>query len=133
MLKCLVVDDNEIHREIVEMVLADEGITSQSAENAMVALEACSKAMPDIIVLDWMMPKMSGAEFLMQLSRDYKGNIPYVIMCTAKGESSQSINSYLAGAAISMGSMDFLAKPFYADALREKILNAVDMLGGRLH
>lgn len=128
MTTCLIVDDDEIHREIAEIIVSKEGMKIEMAQDGEWALISCKRNMPDIIILDWMMPNMNGVEFLKELEKIREGNKPYVIMCTAKGDSSHSANSYLAGQSIHMGSMDFLPKPFHSDALKEKLQNALSVL-----
>ncbi len=128
MTTCLIVDDDEIHREIAEMISSSAGLKTHMANDGEWALIFCKRNMPDIIILDWMMPNMNGVEFLQELEKIREGNKPYVIMCTAKGDYSHSANIYLAGKSISMGSMDFLPKPFHSEALKEKLKNALSLL-----
>lgn len=128
MIKCLIIDDDEIHREVAEHYALSKGLEVKMAVDGEWGLISCKREMPDIIILDWMMPNMNGVEFLKALQEVDSPKPPYVIMCTAKGESSHSANNYLAGQSIQMGSMDFLPKPFYAEQLIEKIDNALDYL-----
>ena len=82
--KALLVDDDEIVRRSVRQALEPIGWKVTEAENGQVAVDAITAARPDVIILDLMMPKMDGFEFLDELRRrsDWQG-IPVVVI-TAK-------------------------------------------------
>ena len=65
--RVLVVEDDDATRAILRDMLEREGCTVDVAENGLVALERVAKAKPDIILLDLLMPKMDGFEFLAAL------------------------------------------------------------------
>src|SRR5262249_25973601 len=80
----LVVDDDEVVRRVVRQVLQPLGWQMAEAENGQVAVESLSTTRPDVIILDLMMPKMDGFEFLDELrSRPEWRDIPVVVI-TAK-------------------------------------------------
>ena len=79
---CLIVDDNRISRQVLEFHVTHHGMESSTADDGMKALENCKTRMPDIILLDWHMPKMDGLTFLEELRKLPRGNQPHVIMCT---------------------------------------------------
>jgi len=82
--KALVVEDDEPTRELLCRNLRDEGWTVESAENGAVALERIEAGLPDLIVLDLMMPVMDGFEFLANLRlREGAADLP-VLVVTAK-------------------------------------------------
>ncbi len=128
MTSCLIIDDDPLHREIAEHAIAGTGIDIKMAEDGRWGINICRNSMPDIIILDWMMPNMDGEKFLIELDKIDNVKRPYVIMCTAKGDSCPQANTLLAGKSVTMGSMDYLAKPFHTEALREKVQNAIIML-----
>jgi CheY-like chemotaxis protein len=82
--RALVVDDDEVVRRGVRQALEPIGWKMTEAENGEVAVETLETARPDVIILDLMMPKMDGFEFLDQVRRrsDWQ-NIPVVVI-TAK-------------------------------------------------
>jgi GAF domain-containing protein/DNA-binding response OmpR family regulator len=82
--RVLLVDDDEVVRRGVRQALEPIGWQMTEAENGQVAVEAIAAARPDVIILDLMMPKMDGFEFLDELRRrsDWHG-IPVVVI-TAK-------------------------------------------------
>ena len=73
---CLVVDDSSVIRKVARRIL--EGLDFQiiEAEDGEKALEACKRAMPDAVLLDWNMPVMDGYEFLGKLRRMPGGDGP---------------------------------------------------------
>jgi signal transduction histidine kinase/DNA-binding response OmpR family regulator len=82
--KALLVDDDEVVRRSVRHALAPIGWQVSEAENGQVAIEALATAHPDVIILDLMMPKMDGFQFLDELrSRPDWQDIPVVVI-TAK-------------------------------------------------
>lgn len=114
--KILVVDD-EIHIvQIVKFNLEKRGgyevITAKNGEEG---LETAKNQMPDLILSDVMMPKMSGFQFCEALKRDVElKKIPFIIL-TAKGQE----NDIKTGT--DLGADDYITKPFSPKALLEKV------------
>lgn len=114
--KILVVDD-EIHIvQIVKFNLEKRGgyevITAKNGEEG---LETAKEQMPDLILSDVMMPKMSGFSILWTLKRDAElKKIPFIIL-TAKGQE----NDIKTGT--DLGADDYITKPFSPKALLEKV------------
>ena len=69
----LIVEDDPPTREIMARTLASDGWTVAEAENGRVALERLAKAVPDLILLDLMMPEMDGFEFVAELRKKELG------------------------------------------------------------
>ena len=63
----LVVDDSDVIRKVARRVLEDLNYMVIEAESGPAALEQCARAMPSVILLDWLMPGMSGHEFMAAL------------------------------------------------------------------
>lgn len=75
----LVVDDHPVTREPLARLLQFEGFKTTSAANGVEALAAVGRARPDLILLDVMMPKMNGVDFLDRLRREAGGvSIPVI-------------------------------------------------------
>jgi two-component system, sensor histidine kinase ChiS len=107
----LVVDDDELNRVLVERVLTARGIEVEASPNGIAALAAIERRRPDLIVLDVVMPGMSGADVLAQVkSTPRLATIP-VIMLTARSGDDDLIASYRSGADY------YLTKPLVADEL----------------
>src|SRR5215468_4050356 len=66
---CLVVDDSSVVRKIARRILEEMDFEIVEAEDGEKALEACKRALPDAVLLDWNMPVMDGYEFLGNLRR----------------------------------------------------------------
>ncbi len=77
----LVVDDDEVTREMVRTTLEEDGWTVVEAENGRVALERIDEAKPNLILLDLMMPEMDGFDFAAALRRlDKWRDVPILVM-----------------------------------------------------
>src|SRR5450759_523646 len=84
----LVVDDQENLRKMLKDYLTEEGFTVLTAENGQAALIVARQGMPDLILLDIMMPEMDGYEFLRMYRREH--GTP-VILLTAKLEETEKV------------------------------------------
>jgi len=101
----LVVDDNQQNLELLQAYLEDMDCRTVPAHDGVEALEIIGKDPPDLILLDVMMPKISGFEVCKRIKNDPKtGDIP-VIMVTALNEYGDIER------AIDSGTDDFLSKP----------------------
>lgn len=102
----LVVDDEEYVVRMIEDILREGGIEALSAFSGEEAVRKARAERPDLILLDWMMPGMSGLEACKILKRDRRtAHIP-IVMLTAKGQRSDEEEAKRAGA------IDYLTKPF---------------------
>ncbi len=102
----LIVDDEAPIREMLAVALAMAGFNCLEADNAQSAHGLIVDQQPDIILLDWMMPDVSGIELARRLKRDpISADIP-IIMLTARGEEDNKIQGLEAGAD------DYITKPF---------------------
>lgn len=81
----VIIENDENIRNIVEYNLQLDGFEVYPAANGLTGLELVRQMIPDVILLDWMMPEMDGLEVLTELKKDEQAkNIP-VFMLTAKG------------------------------------------------
>ena len=101
----LVVDDNQQNLELLQVYLEDVDCRSIPAYDGSEALEIIAKEPPDLILLDVMMPKMSGFEVCRRIKNDPKTSDIPVIMVTALNEFGDIER------AIDSGTDDFLSKP----------------------
>lgn len=111
---CLVVDDSSVIRKVARRIL--EGLDFQivEAEDGAKALEACKRAMPEAVLLDWNMPVMDGFEFLVQLRRMPGGDQPKVVFCTTENGIDHISRALHAGA------NEYIMKPFDKDIVIAK-------------
>jgi two-component system chemotaxis response regulator CheY len=119
MYKFLVVDDSRTLRTIVCRALHARGFATLQAENGQVALESCTRVMPDAIVLDWNMPVMDGVEFLKALRAMPNGDMPKVIFCTSESDMDRIAT------ALELGADEYIMKPFDDAILNSKL----DLIG----
>jgi len=112
----LVVDDNAQNLELLEVYLEDMSeVRTTSATNGIEAAEIVSRDRPDLILLDIMMPKMSGFELCKQLKSNPKTRDIVIIMVTALNETADIER------ATECGTDDYLTKPVDRKALIELI------------
>lgn len=116
--KILVIDDSPIVRKLAEMALADEGYEVFTAENGEDGLRLAEEIVPSVILVDFIMPRMSGYQFC-QLLRENQGlkDTP-IILITAKGDDVG--RKFSERFAVS----DYFIKPFKSEALVDKV-NAI--------
>ena len=103
--KILIADDNQQNRELLEAYLSEEEYEISMAVNGQETLDRVAESQPDIVLLDIMMPKLSGYEVCRMLKQDETTqNIP-ILMVTALGERGDI------EMAVKAGCDDFLTKP----------------------
>jgi two-component system response regulator MprA len=100
----LVVDDDERLLKMLQRTLSYEGLHVLTATNGRRALEYIRSTHPDVVILDWLMPEMSGIQVLEQLRREQDGTM--VLMLTAR----DAIQNRVEG--LESGADDYLVKPF---------------------
>ena len=111
----LVVEDEPAQREILSYNLESEGFRVVRAENGEDALVMVSEENPDIIVLDWMMPNVSGIEVCRQIkSRPETRNIP-IIMLSARSEEVDKVRG------LETGADDYMVKPYSVVELMARV------------
>lgn len=113
--KILIVDDDPDIREILTYNLSNEGYSVKSAVNGVEALKKAKKFIPDIILLDVMMPEMDGIEACSQLREIESLSKSMVIFLSARGEDFTQIAAFDAGAD------DYINKPVKPKILLKKI------------
>ena len=102
----LLVEDEPAQREVLAYNLQAEGFEVAQASNGEEALEAVADSMPDLILLDWMMPHVSGLEVCRRLKlRPETRNIP-VIMLSARSEEVDKVRG------LETGADDYVIKPY---------------------
>ena len=111
----LVVDDDSNNLELLMRMVKLAGHEVVSADCGSAAITAVASTQPDLVLLDWMMPDLSGIDVLRSIRQDYDENTLPVIMCTALTES-----EYVS-AALKEGANDFMTKPVNPDVLAARI------------
>jgi len=110
-LKVLIVEDEKALAEILEYNFKKQGYAVDTASDGEIALDKIIFKAPDLIILDWMLPKLSGIELCRKVRRNKKiKNIP-IIMLTARGEEEDRLKG------LEMGADDYVTKPFSINEL----------------
>ena len=110
-LRVLIVEDENTLIELLEYNFKKEGYIVETATDGESALDKILFKSPDLIILDWMLPKLSGIELCRQIrSTKQIKNIP-VIMLTARGEERDRLKG------LEMGADDYVTKPFSINEL----------------
>lgn len=122
MKNCLIVDDSSTIRKIVRGMFTEFGFSCTEKENGQAALDYCLQNKPDVIMLDWNMPVMTGIEFMRNLITLPHGTDMPVIFCTTESDMS------FIELAMSYGAADYIMKPFEKDMLRDKLIQ-LQLLG----
>lgn len=104
--RILIVEDEEAIRAMTALALEQAGLEVEEAEDATVAWARINDRLPDLILLDWMLPGVSGIEFARRLRREELTREIPIIMLTARVEEYDRIRGLDAGAD------DYIAKPF---------------------
>lgn len=111
--KVLIVDDNPTNIAILEEILGDYNL--KNASSGQDALELVNEYHPDLILLDIMMPGMTGYEVCRRLRENSEIKQPKIIMVSAKAMVSERLKGY------EMGADDYITKPFEEDELLAKV------------
>ena len=110
-LRVLIVEDEKALADILEYNFKKEGYTVDTALDGEIALDKIIFKAPDLIILDWMLPKLSGIELCRKVRSNKKvKNIP-IIMLTARGEEQDRLKG------LEMGADDYVTKPFSINEL----------------
>lgn len=111
----LAVDDIPAMLELLKITLSKEGYIVRTAETATQAFEEIQKEVPDLILLDIMLPDMSGTQLTAKLKNTPQfANIP-IVLVTAKDSDSDVV------VGLKMGADDYITKPFKADVLTARV------------
>ncbi|MCW8872042.1 MAG: phosphate regulon transcriptional regulator PhoB [Xanthomonadales bacterium] len=113
--RVLVVDDDAAIRDMIQFALERAKMSVQTAADAHEALLRISESRPDLILMDWMMPGVSGVELTRRLRKDsYTEDIP-IIMLTAKVTEDDKVTG------LEAGTDDYVIKPFSPRELLARI------------
>lgn len=116
--RILVVDDEPDVIQIVSAVLKTKGYEVETGTDGQACLDAVSRRRPDLVLIDLMMPIVSGLEVVRRLRRDDElKTIPIIVMSAAAKESGKSEDFFREG----LGIEDFIAKPFDPLALLGRV------------
>jgi len=121
----LVIDDEPDIRRVLEYNLELEGFEVYTAADGPTGLRIAREKMPDVILLDWVMPKMDGLEVLSELRRDDTTKDIIVFMLIAKSMMND------VSTALANGADDYIPKPFDGAELGKRITSMLEVLRRR--
>jgi len=113
--KILIVDDEPDIRDVLKITLECEGFEVHEAKDGIEGLEQVHKISPDLVILDYKMPRMNGLEVCSILKKDILLRHMPIIMLTGKGETQDKVSG------INAGADDYLVKPFEPQELLARI------------
>ena len=113
--KILIIEDEAAIREMLGYALMKEGYEYREAADAEQARPLLAEAKPDLILLDWMLPGMSGVDYARRIRNDPGTRDIPIIMLTARGEETDKIR------ALDTGADDYVTKPFSTRELLARI------------
>lgn len=125
-MKTLIVDDDNIMRRILKRTAMGLGHEVMGCVNAERALEAYEADKYELIILDWMLPGMSGIELCRRIRTMPQGDYPIILMVTAKDQYEDLLEVLDAGAD------DYIAKPVDVKFLKTR-LTVAERLFRKLH
>ena len=113
--KIFIIEDEPSIIQLVQHNLEKEGFIVSSSENGNEGLKQLKKFEPNLLLLDWMLPDLSGIEICKNIRKDNKFKSLPIIMLTAKGEEEDKIKG------LDSGVDDYLTKPFSFNELLARI------------
>jgi twitching motility two-component system response regulator PilH len=113
--RILVIDDSPTERHVLVELLTKGGYQVSTAENGEEGIRKAKDDLPDLILMDVVMPGLNGYQATRTLTRDEKTKHIPVIVCTSKGQETDKIWG------LRQGAQDYLAKPINGEELLAKI------------
>ncbi|OFV99548.1 MAG: two-component system response regulator [Acidobacteria bacterium RIFCSPLOWO2_12_FULL_54_10] len=120
--KVLVCDDELYILQAVGRVVSEEGYPVITAEDGETALQLARAELPDLVLLDIMMPKMNGLEVCRALKSDPATARIHIILLTAMGQERDMQEG------IQCGADEYMTKPFSSRKLRKKLHDLLDAI-----
>ncbi|HUS30844.1 MAG TPA: DUF4388 domain-containing protein [Kofleriaceae bacterium] len=120
----LVIDDSPTITKVVQLVLTKAGYQVQTAADGEQGLAAVRSQRPDLILLDFVMPRMNGYQFCRELTADAKLRDIPVILMSAKGD---QVGERFVKV---MGIVDYITKPFSPEAITAVVQHTIGKYGG---
>tara|TARA_A100001011_G_C14314539_1_gene847284 strand:- start:354 stop:1037 length:684 start_codon:yes stop_codon:yes gene_type:complete len=114
-LKTLIVEDESSLLELLKFNFIKDGFKVDTATDGEMALEKILNKAPDLLILDWMLPKLSGIELCRRIRKNKElKNLP-IIMLTARGEEEDRLRG------LETGADDYVTKPFSVNELMARV------------
>jgi DNA-binding response OmpR family regulator len=115
-MKILLAEDNDVTRKVLEAHLAKWGYEVIAVADGSRAWDCLQQHdAPHLLILDWMMPGMSGIDICRQVRQSQSGHLKHIILLTARGEKQDLMEGFEAGA------NDYMTKNFDPDELKARV------------
>ncbi|WP_339863679.1 phosphate regulon transcriptional regulator PhoB [Paremcibacter congregatus] len=111
----LIAEDEPRQAEILKFNLEEEGFRVGLAPDGLKALEMIDEALPDLLILDWMLPEVSGIRIMKKLRKEKETKSLPVIMLTARGEEDDRVRGF------EVGVDDYVVKPYLPSELVARV------------
>ena len=111
---CLIVDDSAVIRKVARRILDGAGYYVSEASSGAEGWRLCRNTMPDVLLLDYLLPDMGALEFIESLRRSTQGPLPQILLCTPCLDVPRIMKAKRAGAT------GYVMKPFD----RQQLLSA---------
>jgi twitching motility two-component system response regulator PilH len=112
----MIVDDSPTERHVLSEMLTKQGFQVVSVESGEAALTRSKEVLPDLILMDVVMPGLNGFQATRAISRDEATKHIPIVMCTTKGQETDKIWG------LRQGASDYIVKPVDQDELLSKIV-----------
>jgi phosphoserine phosphatase RsbU/P len=120
--RIMLVDDDQTYTEVISILLESEGYSCQAVSDSLTALEMLEQKNPDVLLVDWQMPTMSGVELMQRIRSNPEHRQKYIIMVSGNDTPEEKVIG------IDAGADDYLAKPFETQELLARIRAAKRVL-----
>lgn len=111
----MIVDDSPVIRKVARRILEGMDYIVSEAEDGVDALEKCIHNMPDVIMVDWEMPRMNGVEFITALRLREEADNTKILFCTSEVMVTEMMKAKRAGC------QGYLLKPFTREIMQHKL------------
>ncbi len=120
--RILVVDDIFENVDVLSRRFSRDGFETSYADNGQTALTMIEKERPDLVLLDWMMPGLSGLEVLQEIRKTYSSSQLPVIMVTALDDADSIVSAF------GHGANDYISKPFEFKVVLARVRSQMERL-----
>jgi len=121
--KVLVADDSAVSRKLVELTLSEKQYSLVFAKSGRETLDLFAEHHPSLVIVDWMMPDLTGLEICKHIRSRAQASYTYIILLTGKSEKESVVEGLAAGAD------DYLTKPFHHEELIARVGVGLRIIG----
>ena len=124
--KILIIDDSELMVKIITDILVEAGYQVISAPDGFKGIQKVREEKPDLVVLDVVMPGMSGFELCKTLRDDESNNLMPIIMLTSQDNEDDKLTG------LELGADDYITKPFNSRELLSRVKNTLKRIDNKI-